>query len=243
MGINDLLKLYEKKNFLMQEGNLSELIELKKFCPELFIKEKEIEFVQLIDTTKYLSEMPHFKAVLREDKKRRLIPIDYEQWQIGMLVETLNRHEKISYTHIHDVSRDLVKEAIVTCRSICNEQENNSSFTKIFPLLGLLINEILILFPQEKREHRLKLAMFKMKGKETEISQYSLLKDQIRNSFNSMLKKVILKFDQRKEFYNDSLFFCLIEVSDFIGLLIQSMGSREDGAALIISRLEKNILI
>lgn len=255
MSVTDLLSYYNKKNLLIQDGNLLELIELKKFCPDLLVKEKEIEVNQLVDTTKYLTDTPHFKALLREEKKRRLIPIDYEQWQIGALIETLNRYEKISYINIHDVSRELVKEAIVTCRTICNEQENHSSLSKIFPLLGLLINEILILFPPEKREHKLKLAIFKMRGKElersdlketeteTEVSQYSLLREQVRNSFTSMLKKIILKFDQRKEFYNDLCFFCLIEVADFIGLLIPSMGSREDETALIISRIEKNILI
>jgi len=254
IGINDFLELYKKKNILIQESNLMELINLKKTYPDLFVEEKEKEICQLIETTKYLTEMPHFKAMLHEEKKRKLISIDDKEWQIGRLTEILDQHKKISYVNIHDISRALVKEAIVICQSICDVQINNSCLTEIFPLLSLLISEILIMLPKEKREHRLKLAMFKMRGKEleksalkeidTEISPNSLLKNKLRDSFTGILKEIILKFDQRKEFYNDLLFFCLIEVAEFIGLLVPSIGGcNEHETTLVISKVEKNILI
>ncbi len=254
IGINDLLELYKKKHTLIQESNLTELINLKKIYPELFVEEKEKEVNQLIETTNFLTQMPHFKAMLHEEKKRKLISIDDKDWQRGRLTEILNQHKKISYVNIHNISRSLVKEAIVICLSICNEKAKNPCLIEIFPLLGQLISEILIMLPKEKREHRLKLAMFKMRGKEveksklneieTEISPYYLLRNKVRDSFAAILKDIILKFDQRKEFHNDLLFFCLIEVAEFIGLLIPSIGGcNEDETTSVINKVEKNILI
>ncbi|MHB1948724.1 MAG: hypothetical protein ACYCQI_11505 [Gammaproteobacteria bacterium] len=211
IGINDLLNFYKKKNLLIQEGNLLELIELKKLCPDLFIKEKEIEIDQLIDTTKYLIEMPHFKDLLREEKKRRLISVDFDEWYIGALAETLSRYEKVEYANINQVSRALVKEAIAKCQLI-HQKQNTINVPDIFPYLSYLINEILNYFPDDKKELMFYRAMFKINGnvdidsesinnfkqkledENNPISNCLKVEDQIRNEFEQMINTRLWPF-------------------------------------------------
>jgi hypothetical protein len=148
IGFDELLALYAAKATYIREANLCELINLKRSYPELFDLKKEIEVYELLDRTKYLIETPHFKAMLREDKKRKLIPLDHNEWQVGGLAKLLEQHTKITYSHIHAVSREAVKEAIVVCRDICEEQEKRGvDISTVFPFLGFFLTDLLIQFP------------------------------------------------------------------------------------------------
>jgi hypothetical protein len=111
IGFNELLALYAAKDTYIREANLYELINLKHSYPDLFDLKKEIEVYELLDKTKYLIETPHFQAMLYEDKKRKLIPLDHNEWQVGGLAKLLQQHTKITYSHIHAVSHESCKRS------------------------------------------------------------------------------------------------------------------------------------
>lgn len=234
MPFDDLLKLFEQKNYLIKNGNLPALLDLKKLYPDLFLEKKEKELTKLISDIDTIMVMPHIKEKMLEDKKRRLIPVDLDQWKIGMLHEVLQRYETIYFSSIHDVSRALVKESLIICKQGC-EQENGENKIDFFPLIGLLINEILNKAPKEKRARHLEGSVFKLRGRKSDDIKPIIIKEnnrfynskdviQIKNRLQHLLKETMFKFDSRKGFYTDLIFFCLIEVSDFIGILMPAFG-------------------
>lgn len=257
INLNELFKLYAEKNAYVREANLCGLIKLKNSYPDLFNSEKEAEIYQLLETTKYLINTPHFKAMLREDNKKKLIPLDHNQWKLGGLGSMLKQISKVNYSNIHAISREIVKEAIVICRILCEDQGKNIiDISTVFPFLGFLLTEILLQFSSEKRDKMFELALFKIRGKEEanvmddaicvsdEHSEIFLQAEcKIKNYFRDMLKIVLDKFDQRDEYYFDSLFFCLMNVAEFIGLLLPNIGiMKSENKYIAINRILINIV-
>lgn len=261
---NDLMVLYKKKNKMIREGDMLGLISLKNTCPEIFVKKNEMELDRLLTIVNYLREIPHFKAMLEEEKKSRLILVDHDLWRVGILDEVLASYERIYYAQIRFVSRGIVKGAVATCRQICQEHGiNNASVPQVFPFLGLLLNAIIVSIPKDQRQHKIKVAMFKMYGdKEIDLIKestherdafdewkkaipcYLKIEGNIKDRFQDMMNKVYLKFDQRKGFFSDLKFFCLIEIADFIGLIASNIGcEKEETKYSVLNKVEANITI
>lgn len=228
LDIADILALYTEKQQLTQEGNFLELLSLKKKYPDLFISEKEQEINKLLEDIKFIISMPDFQEKLLAAKKKNLIVIDYDKWQTGILDKELLKQEKIFSNTIYTVSVALVKEAVSTTFQLFAEK-NLINFKNIFPLLGLLLSEILKKFPIERKERMLKVTLFKLSGDENFQQQNFPAQTSLTINYNlknicklyqEMVGKILVKFDMRQEFYMDSVFFLLIECAEFIGKLI-----------------------
>ena len=252
MSVNELYELYQKKYAFIKGENLPELISLKKECPEIFMEENEKAFKELVETTEFLMQMPHLQAKMLAEKKKRLVPMDYEQWKIGMVDEKLADLRKIGLDDMLDISRSFVKESIIQCQSICLQYGFDIDISLCFPLLSYLMNEILVQFPLDKRSYQLKASLFKIRGGkenlpanlnvsqvalsewENEVLKHSAIKADLETQFRATFKKIRMKFNARPGFYEDALFFCLLEVSEFIGLLIPTLGNMNQGRQVLM---------
>lgn len=255
LGFADVVELYKQKSQYTREGNLNELIRLKNSFPELFDERKEMEVTDLVNTVNYITSTPHFKAMREKEQKKKYIPINYHEWQMGRLEQVIARYQEIYMRNMDVIAREMIKEAIIGCWNILRLQKNPLvPIDHVFPYLGYLLGTLICQFPIERRQHKLKLTMFKLNGKECEIDErvlskssnrhLSLMEQTIEDYFYTLIQIVSQKFDQRDDFYSGAVFFCLMEAAEFIGLLIPHIGV---GANLkaddVISSIFNNIYI
>jgi hypothetical protein len=254
LDINTLIALYKKKHDMLAEGDLSALIALKKSLPELFVKENEDQLNDLVSTVNFLMETPHFQEMIKQDKKNKLVTLDYHNWTCDSIKNELEKILLVSIKNVFFISRAFVQSFLIKCLSICRDELNNTTIHMdiVFPFLALLVSKIITLFPQPRQQKMIESALFKLKidhamsidsdkvsAWKTSVS-YCHIEKTINPIIQDMIDMTTMKFDQRKSFYQDALFFFLINVSEYIGLLLPNIDSNTAGVAsmLIIELLD-----
>ena len=265
LPFEEVVKLYQLKNELTKSADLTRLIQLKKDFGELFIKENEDKMNEVLFYIQKLSNDPHFQHLLKQEKKEKFVVLDIHQWQIGMVDHFINQHAKINLSILRQVIRLMVKEAVIISIKACQEHSiSDASVEKVFPFLGLLLGKILFDCPEIKRKKIWECMDFKLRENEikdfsdplksnNEFSEtylewrlnvkcYSQIEDNINQQLIVLWDKIKIKFDQRKEFYTDRIYFSLVYAAEFIGLMSRDIAkmkgdSRED----IINRIYKHL--
>lgn len=72
MPINQAIELYFEKHHALREGDMMRLIDLKKQCPALFIKENDEEIRDLIMYAKEFELSPRYQKLRRLLLKEQL---------------------------------------------------------------------------------------------------------------------------------------------------------------------------
>lgn len=239
LGLNEVMSLFQEKKQAERQGDLLKLIALKKDYPQLFSKEFESMAYSLLDDMTMLMESRHFKMLRKEEEKRKFFVVDHGSWKTGRLDQALNKLEVIYYNYIKDISRDLVKEAVAASLKICLNNHIDAEIEAVCPLLGTLISQLLTSFPAEKREKMQERALFKLNlgipstlGWDSHVgdtlSLPATVVEAIQCHFHDLVRKTVKKFDKRDGFYTDCLFFCLLEVCEFVGQLTSHMATSKD---------------
>jgi hypothetical protein len=228
LSIDEVASLYHKKSILLKEANFSELLTLKKNYPELFIKANEDKFHEMMASTHDLLQLPHFQDMLKQDKKKKFLTADQHEWQSGMLDIALGKIQRLTVLNMFIPARAMVKEAVVNFKMIHTKLGYPDDNATIFPLLGVLLAEIILQSIPEKRIRNLESGIFKLTGQHYKHTpkahlEVPTLLPEIKQVCSNLFKQISSKFDFRPNHYIDSLFFCLVEVSEFIGLLIQNL--------------------
>jgi len=229
LSLNEVMLLFEEKKNAEKQADLTKLIALKRNYPQLFSKEFENMAYGLIGDVTSLMESRHFKALRREEEKRKFFVVDHDSWKTGKLDEALAKLEVVYYKYIRDIARELVKESVASSLQICQVNDVTAKIDNVFPFLGILISQLLSHFPEEKREKMQARALFKLNQGEEQATVEEELQpswclplmvfESLQYNLQMLVAKTIKKFDKREGFYSDCLFFCLLEVCEFIGLM------------------------
>lgn len=244
IGLDQLKKFISLKHTLLQAGDLIGLLELKKQCPGLFIDSEQKEISKLFDDIRSISPFLNEKRKLEEQKK--WFAVDIQEWKLGVLDDALQHYHHLKYKQIHVISRLLVKESIAGCLAVCSAE-----ISDIFPFLSLLLIEILLHFPEDQHDKMIERIFFKISGHPEFIPALSAKGRQwqkqirfdshyaaIRECMKENIIKILVKFDARKGFYSDLLFFLLIETAAFIGLMTSNIGrGSEESQQEVIEKL------
>ena len=77
------------------------------------------------------------------------------------------------------------------------------------------------------------------------IPNYTAIEEKIKERFYVVVKTFLNKVDQRKDFFTDAVFFCLLEVSDFTFLLAPHIGCANLDAndhSIAVDMVKSNII-
>jgi hypothetical protein len=76
MPVNDAIKLYYEKYNAIRQGDMNQLLVLKKKCPELFIKEKDEEIRVMLFCIQIIKDSPHYKELGRREAKAKFSVVE-----------------------------------------------------------------------------------------------------------------------------------------------------------------------
>lgn len=226
LGLQEIKSLFSKKKDYIVNNNFEGLMDLKKNYPFLFDPQQEAEFNKLLEYIHGFSNLPHIQHQLREQQKSRLIEVNVDEWNLEEYEKLLITIPVVNVSNIKELSRALVRNSILISKHIFLDIHIDDS-NKIFACVGFLLGEILNLIDIEERRLKHLNTIIRMLTKnlsfyndEEKSSSIPIeIKQTIKEKFRNQCLKLFFKFDKRIEFKNDIIFFCLVEVSEYITLL------------------------
>jgi hypothetical protein len=225
LGLAEIKKLFSQKKEYLINSNFEGLISLKKNYPFLFDSQQEAEYHQLLEYINVFSSLPHIQHQLREEKKSRLIEVNVDKWNLEEYEELLKTASFVNVSNIKEFSRALVRNSILISSHIFSEIHNTEKDT-VFASMGFLLAEILNSIDVETRlKHvgriiHLLIGNLKFSSDEEKSSNISIsIKKIMKEKFRDQFLKLFLKFDKRLDFQKDTVFFCLVAITEYISLI------------------------